>query len=130
MDGRHPLGNQRKLRYAMPIDYVEAIINADVSRVDGIEKNPVRVRALLRSLSRNISTLATIRTIHDDIAMGDADESISEKTISQYLGGIGSNFLSQRICQHGIQPFVLRRQSAHRQSDNLLIRLLRRQSCD
>ena len=84
MERRHPFA-QRHTQNIHAIDYVEAIINADVSRVDGIKKNPVRVRALLRSLSRNISTLATIRTIHDDIAMGDADESISEKTISQYL---------------------------------------------
>ena len=52
---------QNAMRHA--IDYVEAIINADISRVDNIEKNPVRVRALLRSLSRNISTLATTKTI-------------------------------------------------------------------
>lgn len=83
------------LRHA--IDYVEAIINADVSRVDGIEKNPIRVRALLRSLSRNISTLATIRTIHNDIAMGDADESISEKTISQYLGALDRIFVTENL---------------------------------
>lgn len=83
------------LRHA--IDYVEAVINADVSRVDNIEKNPVRVRALLRSLSRNISTLATIRTIHDDIAMGDNDESISEKTISQYLNALNRIFVTENI---------------------------------
>lgn len=83
------------LRHA--IDYVEAIIHADVSRVDGIEKSPVRVRALLRSLSRNISTLATIKTIHDDIAMGNGDESISEKTISQYLGALDRIFVTENL---------------------------------
>ena len=69
------IGDTRKSALRHAIDYVEAIINTDVSRVDNIEKNPARVRALLRSLSRNISTLATIRTIHNDIAMGDDDES-------------------------------------------------------
>ena len=79
------------------IDYVEAVINADVSRVDGIEKNPVRVRALLRSLSRNLSTLATLKTIHDDVAMGNADENISEKTISQYLGALDRIFVTENL---------------------------------
>jgi len=91
------IGKPEKIALRHAIDYVEAIINADVSRVDGIEKNPVRVRALLRSLSRNISTLATIRTIHDDIAMGDADESISEKTISQYLGALDRIFVTENL---------------------------------
>lgn len=91
------IGESEKIALRHAIDYVEAIINADVSRVDGIEKNPVRVRALLRSLSRNISTLATIKTIHDDIAMGDADESISEKTISQYLGALDRIFVTENL---------------------------------
>ncbi|MCD8129880.1 MAG: DUF4143 domain-containing protein [Lachnospiraceae bacterium] len=83
------------LRHA--VDYVEAVINEDVSRVDGVEKNPARVRALLRSLARNISTMATMKTIHDDIAMGDTDESISEKTISQYLNALNRIFVTENL---------------------------------
>lgn len=91
------IGESEDIALRHAIDYVEAVINADVSRVDGIEKNPVRVRALLRSLSRNISTLATIRTIRADIALGDADESISEKTISQYLGALDRIFVTENL---------------------------------
>lgn len=91
------IGETEKIALRHAIDYVEAVINADVSRVDDIEKNPVRVRALLRSLSRNISTMATIRTIHNDIAMGDGDGSISEKTISQYLRALDRIFVTENI---------------------------------
>lgn len=91
------IGETEKIALRHAIDYVEAIINADVSRVDGIEKSPVRVRALLRSLSRNISTLATIKTIHADIAMGDGDGSISEKTISQYQGALDRIFVTENL---------------------------------
>lgn len=77
------------------IDYAEAIINQDVSRVDGIGKNPARVRALLRSLARNISTMATIKTIRDDIATG--DDSLSEKTISQYLNALDRIFVTENL---------------------------------
>ncbi len=91
------IGENEKVALRHAIDYVEAVINADVSRVDGVEKNPVRVRALLRSLSRNISTMATIKTIYDDIAMGDADESISEKTISQYLNALERIFVIENL---------------------------------
>jgi len=64
----------------------------DVSRVDGIEKNPVRVRALLRSLARNISTFATNQTIRDDVALG-GDESLSLPTIAQYLNALRRIFV-------------------------------------
>ncbi len=83
------------LRHA--VDYVEAVINADISRVDGVEKNPVRVRALMRSLARNISTMATIKTIRDDIALGDGDTSLSEKTISQYLTALDRIFVTENL---------------------------------
>ena len=90
------IGESEKVALRHAIDYVEAVINADVSRVDGVEKSPTRVRALMRSLSRNISTLATISTIRDDLAMGN-DESISEKTISQYLNALDRIFVTENL---------------------------------
>jgi predicted AAA+ superfamily ATPase len=76
-------------------DYVEAVINIDVSRVDGIEKNPVRVRALMRSLARNVSTTATIATIRDDIASGES--SLSEKSIAAYLNALRRIFVVEDL---------------------------------
>lgn len=83
------------LRHA--IDYVEAVINHDVSEIDDIQKNPARVRALMHSLARNISTLATIKTLHADIAQGDAGDSLSEKSISQYLSALDRIFVTDNI---------------------------------
>lgn len=85
--------NQAALRMSM--DYVEAVINHDVSRVDNVDKNPNRVRALLRSLARNISTLATIQTIHDDIEA--TDNTISDKTISVYLNALRRIFVVEDV---------------------------------
>ncbi len=86
-----------KASYRHAIDYVEAIIHHDISAVDDIQKNPARVRALMRSLARNISTLATIRTIYDDIAEGDTGDSLSEKSISQYLSALERIFVIDNI---------------------------------
>ena len=64
-------------------DYVESIIESDISRVDGVEKNPKRVRLLMRSLARNESTQASMTTLAADMA---ADEStLSTNTIGVYL---------------------------------------------
>jgi predicted AAA+ superfamily ATPase len=76
-------------------DYVDAVINIDVSRVDGVEKSPARVRALMRSLARNVSTMANLTTIRKDIA-GDED-TVSEKTIASYLNALRRIFVVEDI---------------------------------
>ena len=79
----------------MARDYVEAVINYDVSRVDNVEKNPERVRMLLRSLARNVATMASIKTIKNDIEATDA--SISDKTISSYLNALRRIFVVEDL---------------------------------
>ncbi|MBN1776643.1 MAG: ATP-binding protein [Clostridiales bacterium] len=91
------IGEGIKVSLRRVIDYTEAIINADISRVDGIAKNPMRVRALMRSLARNISTHAKITTIYRDIAMQETDEAISTKTIGQYLDALDRIFVTENI---------------------------------
>lgn len=79
----------------MARNYVDAIIQQDVSRVDGIEKNPERVRLLLRSLARNTATIANYQTIRDDIEA--TDISISDKTISSYLNALNRIFVVEDL---------------------------------
>ena len=67
-------------------DYYEAVVNEDVSRVDSIAKSPDRVRSLLRSLSRNISSEASTTTILNDLRAN--DESLSQVTIDQYVNAL------------------------------------------
>ena len=89
------IGARETVALRQVYDYVDAVINVDVSRVDDIEKNPARVRALMRSLARNVATLATLGTIRSDIAGDEA--SISEKTISQYLNALRRIFVVEDL---------------------------------
>jgi len=86
--GGWPASIRKKTTSALRMarDYVEAVINYDVSRVDEVEKNPDRVRLLMRSLARNISTMATFQTIKSDMEANDA--TISEKSISTYINAL------------------------------------------
>lgn len=79
----------------MSIDYVEAVINLDISRIDEVEKNPELVRLLLRSLARNISTLATYTTLKADIEA--TDGSLSEKTMSSYINALRRIFVVEDL---------------------------------
>jgi len=79
----------------MSMDYVESVINFDVSKVDGVEKNPDRVRTLLRSLARNISTLASNQTIQDDLEA--TDTTFSDKTIASYQNALRRIFVIEDV---------------------------------
>jgi hypothetical protein len=76
-------------------NYIDAVINKDVSEVDGVEKNPVRLRVLMRSLARNISTTVSLSTIQDDMATN--DEVISDKTISSYINALRRIFVIEDL---------------------------------
>jgi predicted AAA+ superfamily ATPase len=80
------VGEKESVALRRAYDYTEAIINIDISRVDGIEKSPARVRALMRSLARNIATTANMTTIRNDIASD--EDTISETTIAQYINAL------------------------------------------
>jgi predicted AAA+ superfamily ATPase len=85
------IGKPDKSALRMSVDYVESIINQDISRVDGVEKNPNRVRLLLRSLARNIATMASVQTILNDVEA--TETSISDKTISTYYNALRRIFV-------------------------------------
>ena len=73
------------------VNYVEAIINEDISTVDGIDKNPERVRLLLRSLARNIAIMATNKTIINDMQTNDL--SMTPPTLDVYLNALRRIFV-------------------------------------
>lgn len=106
---------QKAKNYKVAENYVEAVINMDVHRVDGVEKNPQRVRMLMKSLSRNISTLATLKTIQDDIQANDI--AISENTLNSYLNALRRIFVVEDIpaWQPSLRSKTAIRTSAKRQ---------------
>ncbi|WP_296885810.1 hypothetical protein [uncultured Methanobrevibacter sp.] len=47
--------------------YVQNICNTDISAIDGVKRNPDKVRTLLKSLARNNSTIVNDKTIMTDV---------------------------------------------------------------
>jgi predicted AAA+ superfamily ATPase len=89
------IGVKGAMALRMSMDYTEAIINQDISRVDGIEKNPERVRLLLRSLARNLATTASYQTIKQDIEA--TDIGLSDKTIGSYMNALRRIFVVEDL---------------------------------
>ncbi len=95
--GGWPMSLSLPRDYALDVarNYVDAIVEEDVSRVDKTERNPQRVLTLLRSLSRNICTMASNTTILADF--GDSGTSISMPTFDSYLNALRRIFVIEDV---------------------------------
>jgi uncharacterized protein len=67
-------------------NYYKAVTESDVSKVDGVNKDPNKVRALMRSYARNIATQASIPTLINDLKP--TDHMLSDITIASYLNAL------------------------------------------
>lgn len=73
-------------------DYVDIVAEEDISRVDGIERNVERTRALLRSYSRLQGTQTPVSQITKDMAANDND-TITDVTTASYLNALRQIFV-------------------------------------
>jgi len=83
----------------LPVEYLNAVIDDDVFRIDGIKRNTMKMRLLLRSLARNESTTVTNRTLKNDIKEVD-DEDMDADTVKEYLDIFNRLFITDNQ-----QPF-------------------------
>lgn len=63
--------------------YIDGVCESDVSRIDGVRRDPEKVRSLLCSLARNESTLSGTKAIERDL-----DGDISKNTIASYMDAL------------------------------------------
>lgn len=76
-------------------NYLDSVVETDISSIDKSQKDPDRVRSIMRSLARNISTMTTDRTIIADVQANDI--SMSDKTLEVYLRALRKLFIIEDI---------------------------------
>lgn len=74
------------------INYFEAIVRTDISRVDDVERDEQRTRKIMRSYARHQGAQVSVRAILDDISANDID-GLSDKTIYSYINALKSLFV-------------------------------------
>lgn len=72
--------------------YLAAVIESDISRTDGVPRNPERVRLLMRSYSRLQGTQSTLAAIRRDMTANE-ERTLNEDTIYSYLGALKRIFV-------------------------------------
>ena len=68
-------------------DYFEEIVRVDLPRMDGVNREPSRIKQTVRSVARNIATEASLKTITSDVS-GSLGLSIKDETIRSYLDAL------------------------------------------
>lgn len=74
------------------IDYFDAVVNSDISRVDGVERDAKRASRLLKSYARLVGSQARVPAIIADMQANEA-EAISIPTIDSYIKALKKIFV-------------------------------------
>ena len=74
------------------VNYVDAVVHDDVSRVDGVRRDAVFAGCLLRSYARHLGAQVPISTIYADL-QANASKGMSEETVSSYLSALRKIFV-------------------------------------
>ena len=77
-------------------DYVDSVMHGDIQRVDGVNRNPERVKRLLRSYARNISQQIPYATIRKDILANDST-TLNEDTVMDYVKALKQLFVIEDL---------------------------------
>lgn len=73
-------------------DYYDAVVNDDISRVDGIKRDPERTKRLMKSYARNISTQASLETMRTDVINTDI-ETFDKESLYGYINALKRIFV-------------------------------------
>lgn len=73
-------------------DYYDAVVKSDINRADGVNKNPERVKRIMKSYARNQGSQIASTVIAQDIAANEA-ETVNEDTVHSYIEALKKIFV-------------------------------------
>ena len=75
--------------------YLDVLCESDISRLDGVSRDPSLARAILKSYARQISTIDSNQSLYDDIRANYVD--VSDKTIIDYINALKKLYVINEI---------------------------------
>lgn len=88
------IGQPERIALQQAFDYLDAVVETDISRVDDVGRNPYKARALMRSYARMTSSQASVESIEEDLKGSD---SMNINTVHSYLGALRRIFVIEDI---------------------------------
>jgi len=86
------VGKTKRVALTQAPDYYDGLVQSDISRVDGVEKDPEKVKRVMRAYARNVATEASIISLLHDVRT-DENDSFSETTLRQYISALSKLFV-------------------------------------
>ena len=77
-------------------DYYDAVVKSDISRVDGVTRDPERVKRLMRSYARNQGTQISNEALKTDMAVNDVN-SLDTNTVLSYINALKKIFVIEEM---------------------------------
>ncbi len=85
----------------LPKQYINAVVNNDILRMDNIRRDSHKMLMVLKSLARNVATTVSEKTIIQDVKDAD-DVELAKTTVSSYLDVLRRLFIIDDV-----PPFAL-----------------------
>jgi len=86
------IGRSKKVSLAQAFDYVDAVVESDISRIDNVERDSERAKKILRAYARSVASEASLTSILNDVRSGGGD-TFSENTLRSYLSAFRKVFV-------------------------------------
>ena len=77
-------------------DYVDAVVQRDVQRVDGVDRDPARVHRLLRAFARHQGAQVSNAAIREDL-INNESESLDIDTVASYIKALKNIFVIEDV---------------------------------
>lgn len=72
-------------------DYLDGVVNSDISRVDNVSRDPEKTRRIMRSYARNQGSQISFSEIANDISANELN--ITDETVSSYVKALKKIFV-------------------------------------
>lgn len=86
----------RKAQLLIAQNYVDTVCKEDISRIDGVKRDELLTKQILKSYSRNISTLAKNSSILEDV-IASGEVSCTKPTFEDYVDALNRLFVIDNI---------------------------------
>lgn len=90
------VGLEGEIALEQAFDYYDAVVKSDISRADGVARNPERVKRLMRSYARNQGSQVTNTVLCKDIAVNESDTFDSD-TVYSYISALKKIFVIEEM---------------------------------
>lgn len=86
------IGLEEKSALFQSIDYYDAVVSTDISRVDSVKRDKEKAKRLLKSYARHVGTQSSLETIRQDMLVNETD-TFDQVTLYSYLDTLRKIFV-------------------------------------